>query len=661
MTMQTHALPQPGLIWGLYPENRQPENNSAWLRRLNALGQLAGRSGLRRYEQIARHSLELEQHVSTLSSTAFSEAVRGLKQQLKKEGFNAETIAQAFALTGDACRRHLGMSPFVTQRMAAAIMLDNQLAEMATGEGKTLVAALTAAAGALAGMPVHVITANEYLVTRDAAKLRPVYAALGLTVGAIQQSLESNWRRAEYARDITYCTAKELVFDYLRDMPVRSQHRTDLAWHAAQFPETETSQKPLLRGLCMAVIDEADSILIDEARVPLIISELHENAGKQEAAAEILHLAATLRPQIDFRLDHHAHTAVLTDTGRAMLDGKADSLHPAWHNRRHRDENLCLALAALHLFQRDLHYLVRDDGVHIIDETTGRLAPGRTWSRGLHQFIEMKEGCKVSGEAVTRAQITYQRFFPRYLRLCGMSGTLAESRGELSRVYGLNVVRVPLRKPSRRTELGQRVFLQRTQQWNAVAQRAAALAGQGRPVLIGTDSVADSDSLSAHLTQQGIAHTVLNARNDQQEAAIVALAGYRGRVTVATNMAGRGTDIPLGPGVENRGGLHVISCQMNSSRRIDRQLKGRCARQGDPGSVEAMLCLEAPLMQRSLPAWLKRFAEKYADKNTGQLPGWLGKSMTAHTQRMEESRQQAQRAQLLHSDRQLDRQAVFRD
>lgn len=659
--MQANSLPQPGLIWGQYPEKRSPGKEAGWGSHFRTAASRLARPGLSRYDSIAQHSLRLEQGLKTLSSAAFTESVRSLKQQLTREGFSDETIARAFAHTGEACRRHLGMSPFATQRIAAAIMLDNRLAEMATGEGKTLVAALTAATGAMAGMPVHVITANEYLVTRDAAKLRPVYAALGLTVGAIQQSLESNWRRAEYARDITYCTAKELVFDYLRDKPVRSQHRTDLAWHAAQFPETETSQKPLLRGLCMAVIDEADSILIDEARVPLIISELHENAGKQEAAAEILHLAATLRPQIDFRLDHHAHTAVLTDTGRAMLDGKADSLHPAWHNRRHRDENLCLALAALHLFQRDLHYLVRDDGVHIIDETTGRLAPGRTWSRGLHQFIEMKEGCKVSGEAVTRAQITYQRFFPRYFRLCGMSGTLAESRGELSRVYGLNVVRVPLRKPSRRTELGQRVFLQRAQQWNAVAQRAAALAGQGRPVLIGTDSVADSDSLSAHLTQHGVAHTVLNARNDQQEAAIVALAGYRGRVTVATNMAGRGTDIPLGPGVENRGGLHVISCQMNSSRRIDRQLKGRCARQGDPGSVETMLCLEAPLMQRSLPMWLKRIAEKHADKDTGQLPGWLGKLLAAFTQRMEESRQQAQRAQLLHSDRQLDRQAVFRD
>jgi hypothetical protein len=297
-----------------------------------------------------------------------------------------------------------------------------------------------------------------------------------------------------------------------------------------------------------------------------------------------------------------------------------------------------------------------------------------------------------------------------------MSGTLAESRGELSSVYGLNVVRVPLRKPGRRIELGQRVFLRRAQQWQAVAQRVADCLAAQRPVLIGTDSVADSDSLSLYLTQHGITHTVLNARNDQHEADIVALAGHAGHVTVATNMAGRGTDIPLGPGVDERGGLHVISCQMNSARRIDRQLKGRCARQGDAGSVETLLCLDAPLMQRSLPAWLVKLAlfavtgnhdipgkrhceakpkhtiphvrQHIVDRSPlgqsssarplaglirvarndglddgvdGQLPNWLGRLLALYTQRMEESRQQAQRAQLLYSDQQLDRQAVFRD
>lgn len=659
--MHSNTLPQPGAIWGLYPEKRTSGRDNAWTNRLNAFAMRLGRPGLRRYERIAQRSLAIERGLEGLSNAAFDQAVRGLKQQFAREGLTVENIAQAFALTGDACRRHLGMVPFASQRVAAAIMLDNQLAEMATGEGKTLAAALTAATGALAGIPVHVVTANEYLVSRDAGRLRPVYHALGLTVGAVQQRMDGNWRRAEYARDITYCTAKELVFDYLRDLPVRSRYRTDLAWHAAQFSGTSSRPTTLLRGLCMAVIDEADSILIDEARVPLIISELHEHEGKRQAAAEILALAATLRPDDDFTLDGHAQSARLTEQGRAAVADKAGSLHAVWRHRRQREENLCLALAALHLFHRDRHYLVRDDRVHIIDETTGRVAAGRSWSRGLHQLIELKEQCQVSGEAVTRAQITYQRFFPRFLRLCGMSGTLAESRAELSRVFGLNVVRVPLRKASRRTEMGQQVFAHRAQHWQAVAARVSELARQGRPVLIGTDSVADSEDLSAHLAARGAPHTVLNARNDQDEADIIALAGHAGRVTVTTNMAGRGTDIPLGPGVKKRGGLHVICCQMNGARRIDRQLKGRGARQGDPGSAETLLCLKSPLMQRSLPAWLMRLAERLSQPDSGKLPTWLGRPLTVFTQRMEESRQQAQRALLLHQDRQLDRVALFRE
>ncbi|MEQ1592683.1 MAG: hypothetical protein ABL892_09875 [Thiobacillaceae bacterium] len=658
--IHANVLPQPGLIWGLYPEKRSTAPKHAWANRLNAIATRLSQPGLSRYRRIARRSLEIEAGMSDLSGSDFDAAVRTLKQQFTRDGLTPAALAQAFALIGHASRRQLGMSPFASQRIAAAIMLDRKLAEMATGEGKTLVAALTAATGALTGMPVHVITTNDYLVARDAATMRPLYAALGLSVGAVQQSMDSNDRREEYARDITYCTAKELVFDYMRDLPLRSQHRTELAWRTAQFSARSPDHSTLLRGLCMAVIDEADSILIDEARVPLIISELHENAGQREAAADILKHAAALRLDTDFTLDRHAQSATLTETGRTVLDEKTGDLHPAWHNRRHREEHLCLALAALHIFQRDRHYLVRDEGIHIIDETTGRVSPGRTWSRGLHQFIEMKELCKASGETVTRAQITYQRFFPRYLRLCGMSGTLSESRGELSRVYGLNVVRVPLRKPSQRIDLGHTLFFHRAQQWHAVASAVVARTRAGQPVLIGTDSVADSESLSAYLLQQGITHTVLNARNDKHEANTVALAGHTDHITVATNMAGRGTDIPLGPGVEKRGGLHVISCQMNSSRRIDRQLKGRCARQGDPGSVETLLSIESPLMLRSLPAWLKRMAAKTA-RNDSTLPGWFGTLLATYTQRMESARQQSQRAMLLHQDQQLDRMAAFKE
>lgn len=660
--MPSLTLPQPGMIWGIYPEKRRATEVSIWTHRINTLAEHLIGTSLRRYEAIARHSLEIEQGLVQLSGGDFDECVRGLKQRFGTEGLTSATMAQAFALTSDACRRHLGMQAFVSQRIAAAIMLENQLAEMATGEGKTLAAALTAATAAMAGIPVHVITANDYLVSRDAHKLRPIYAALGLNVGAIQQNMNSHRRRQEYANDITYCTAKELVFDYLRDLPVRSQYRTDLAWHAANFSEPASSgQATLLRGLCMAIIDEADSILIDEARVPLIISEMRVHEGRRDAATDIFGFAQTLRHRIDFIVSGTTQVATLTAAGRAALDQKVDTLHPVWRNRRHREDNLCVALAALHLFHRDHHYLVRDGGVHIVDETTGRVASGRTWSRGLHQFIELKEQCKLSGETVTRAQITYQRFFPRYLRFCGMSGTLAESSAELARVYGRQITRVPLRKPSLRSDVGQRVFLRRTHQWQALAKRLSELVQQECPVLIGTDSVAESESMSTYLTQQGISHIVLNARNDQQESDVIANAGQRGRVTVTTNMAGRGTDIPLGPGVSALGGLHVISCQMNSARRIDRQLMGRGARQGDPGQFETLLSLESALMQRSLPTWLSRLVTYFAAKQTGELPRWLGKMITAGIQRHEESRQQQQRAMLLRQDLQLDRLAIFKE
>ncbi len=658
--LPTSTLPQPGLIWGLYPEKPRPAGDPSWTSRLSALSARFARPGLRFHTAIAIRSEALEQSLGSQDSAAFAQAVKTLRQELSRRGLTPELITQAFALVSLACRRHLGLSPFTAQRIAASIMLENRLAEMATGEGKTLVAALVAGTGGLAGMPVHVLTANDYLVARDAERLKPVYESLGLAVGAVQQTMDSRARRAAYACDITYCTAKELVFDYLRDQPLRE--RTELARRAARLEGPAVAgPSTLLRGLCMAVIDEADSILIDEARVPLVISELHHQADKQEATVQLLHLATGLQRGKDFLLEVQSQSAALTEAGRAQLAAHAGNLHPAWRNRRLGEENLCLALAALHLFQRDQHYLVRAGAVHIIDETTGRLATGRTWSRGLHQLIEIKENCQPSGETVTRAQITYQRFFPRYLRLCGMSGTLAESRGELARIYRLPVVRVPLRLPNRRIETSHRVFLKRSQQWQAVTERAGELLRSQRPVLIGTDSVADSESLSAHLVRAGLPHAVLNARNDGEEAAIVALAGQAGRITVATNMAGRGTDIPLGPGVAARGGLHVIGCQMNSARRIDRQLKGRCARQGDPGSAESVLSLDAPLVARNLPKDLLHLAGKLAGRANGRLPGWLGRLLAALAQRLEESRHQGQRALLLHQDQQIDRQPVFRD
>jgi preprotein translocase subunit SecA len=326
-----------------------------------------------------------------------------------------------------------------------------------------------------------------------------------------------------------------------------------------------------------------------------------------------------------------------------------------WRNRMHREEAICQALAAQHLFMRDKHYLVRDDQVHIIDEITGRLSPGRVWSRGLHQLIEIKENCKPSGEMLTAAQITFQRFFPRYHKLGGMSGTISEARAELFSVYRLKVVRVPLRQHGRRRLLPARIFRDEEAQWKVVVEHTRCIHESGRPVLIGTDSVAESEHLSRLLAAAGLAHKVLNARQDQDEAMVVASAGNRHMITVSTNMAGRGTDIPLGPGVEELGGLHLMICQHNPSRRIDRQLLGRCARQGNPGSAETLISFQKPLIARLFPKWLAYFAGARGLSR----PQWLVRLIIRLPQWLEESHQRAQRKQMLEQDARLERATLL--
>jgi preprotein translocase subunit SecA len=595
---------------------------------------------------------------AALTGPAWLAAVREVRTQLAAGGFADEAAAQAFALAREATRRTLGKSQFHTQIIAARIMLSGRLAEMATGEGKTLAAVLTAATAALAGIPVHVLTANDYLVGRDAELLTPVFGLLGLSVGAVTRPLDQAQRRTAYACDIAYCTAKELTFDYLRDRLVRRRVQSELHERVRRMEGGDVAPAPLLlRGLCMAIVDEADSILIDEARTPLILSQPRINPQKQVYIEQALQLAVRLQGA-DFEVDAARQEARLTEAGRARLAELAAPLGGLWRDSRHRDEIVVLALAAHHVFHRDKHYLVRDRKVIMIDQTTGRVAPGRVWSRGLQQLLEAKERCPSSGEQETIAQITYQRFFPRYHYLSGMSGTLAEARAELRSVYGLSMEEVPLRRPCRRSQLPVRVFATREAKWDAVIERLRAVHEAGRPVLVGTDSVADSDHLSVLLAAARLPHVVLNARNDSEEAAIVACAGEPGRITVTTNMAGRGTDIPLAPGVAQRGGMHVICCQHNASPRIDRQLHGRAGRQGDPGSVETILSLEDGLLARTLPAWLRATLARCAGRNR-PLPAWLGARLAWYPQKLEERRQRAERRLLLDQDERAERRLSF--
>jgi len=626
------VLPFPGVLWGRYPEQRP--SVQAWLPE-------------GRYR---RKFVPAASPIRADAGPAFATRLARLRAGLARRQLTDALIAESFALIAECFERELGMTPFETQFVAARILLDNRLAEMATGEGKSIAAVIAAATAALAGVPVHVITANDYLAARDAAAMRAVYAALGLRVGVVTQELDAGQRRAAYACDITYCTAKELVFDYLRDSLSRRGRGSELEQRAARLETLAGAAQdaPLvLRGLCMAIIDEADSILIDEAKVPLILSQAHGNPGQRGFYEYALRVAGTLAAGLDYRFEPERHAAQLTPAGRAKLGPEGGGAR----NWRHREESVCLALAALHKLQRDRDYLVRDGRVLIIEPTTGRIAPGRAWSQGLQQLVELKEGCAPSAQPVTVAQITYQRFFPRYLRLAGLSGTATEARAELRAVYGLDVVRVPLRTPSRRVLLAPRLYVRSDARWDAVVARAAQLQRDGRPVLIGTGSVGESEQLSRRLEAAAVSHVVLNARHDAHEARIIAEAGRQGRVTVATNMAGRGTDIALGPGVAERGGLHVLLCQHNASRRIDRQFLGRCARRGEPGSGEILLAFDA----LPVPAWAIAWLQRVWRTPQAVLPHWPARWMVAIAAWLEDRRHRAQRRALCAEDAEIER------
>ena len=642
--MRPAALPVPGIVHGAYPQRppRADRGEGKIGRRLSALlTPLARREGIayRRFADGLR------------AATGAPPEVQAVRARLNREGLGDAALVDAFRLIDAVAGTTLGVRLYDSQLVAARIMLDGKLAEMATGEGKTLAIALGAAAAALAGIPVHVITANDYLVGRDAAALRPLYAALGLTVGAIAQAQDPRARRQQYACDITYCTASELAFDYLRDTLARGAATSDLEQRAARLCDGAADCGPVLRGLCMALVDEADSCLIDDARVPLILARPAPDNGRNDYHSRALALARHLRAPRDYALDPAGMSACLNQSGRASLEVWSKGLAPVWRNRVHREEMLATALTALHLYRRDVHYLIRDGKVLLIDASTGRIACGRAWSGGLQQLIESKENCELTAENETCAQITFQRLFRRYWRLGGMSGTLREARHELREVYDLRVVAVPLHRPERRRIEPTRIFADRERQFDAVLARTRTAAGAGRPVLIGADSVADSHALSARLTSAGLPHQVLNAHHEASEAAIVAAAGAPGRITVATNMAGRGTDIPLGPEVAGRGGLYLVCCQHNASGRIDRQLLGRCARRGDPGTAETLLCANQPLIAALFPRWLRAHLP-----DTGACyPSWAIGLLVRLPQWLEERRQRAERRATLERDQAWDR------
>ncbi len=570
---------------------------------------------------------------AALSSAELTLEAARIGSRLREQGLVDAAVFECFALVRECAYRLLGRRHFDVQLYAGWVLVHGNAAEMATGEGKTLTATLAASTAALAGVPVHVITVNDYLVERDATALRPLYAALGLSVGTILEGMSLDQRRAAYACDITYCTNKELVFDYLKDrIALAGQPGPAKLQLERLYGSARSGAGLLMRGLHYAIIDEADSVLIDEARVPVIISRTADNREQTDFYRQASAVAAELVPDLDYVLDRRERRAMLTEHGQARIQELAPARSGVWALRSWREQGVVQAIVAKDLYQRDKHYLVVDDKICIIDEFTGRTMADRSWEMGLHQLIEAKENVTLTGEREPLAKISYQSFFRRYLKLAGMSGSLEEVAAELWNVYRLHTVTIPTHRPCARRRLRDRYLSTAEAKWECVVARASTLHAAGRPVLIGTRSVATSEELSRHLSAHGLPHQVLNARQDAEEAAVVARAGLAGQITVATNMAGRGTDIVLDAAALAAGGLHVIATERHEAGRIDRQLFGRAGRQGDAGSCECVLCLEDELITGHARVWSRCLAWVWY-RSAGTVPDWYGRMLFRFTQK----------------------------
>ncbi len=564
-------------------------------------------------------------------------------------------LPEAFALVRESAKRTIGQRQFDVQVMGGIAIHNKCIAELETGEGKTLVATMPTFLNALPGKGVYVVTVNDYLAKRDADWMGEVYRHLGMTVGCIQTGQTDGSRRTAYNSDITYGTSKEMGFDFLRDELKRLQlgdtHRKTFEQAFLGRGEHMESETPVQRIHHFAVVDEADSILIDEARTPLIIGANNQPTNEESIAyygAD--QLAATLVRIKDYKYDPLERKAELTATGRRKVQSRA--AHPSFVALTVDSvyEYVERALRSQIAYLRDRDYVVHDGEVVIVDEFTGRMMPGRQWQDGLHQAIQAKEQIEITLETITAARVTVQDFFKRFHKLAGMTGTATSDSAELRRIYKVGVMKIPTNRTCARVWLPDRVFSTEEEKFRAVAAQVVEWNQHGAPVVIGTRSIEKSEKLSALLAESGIEHQVLNAKNHEVEAQIVAQAGQIGKVTVATNMAGRGTDIKLGEGVAALGGLHVIGTERHESRRIDRQLAGRSARQGDPGLCQFFVSLEDEIVEAFGEKPAARIRKRHAGKGELTSVGW--RRFFVNAQRKKEHQHFKDRKMLMHYEKQ---------
>jgi preprotein translocase subunit SecA len=583
--------------------------------KLGFIGRVLGDSNekeLKRLSKIVDEINDYADETAALSDEELAAKSAEFKQILADGETLEDILPEAFAVAREMAARKVGERPYDVQLMGGITLHEGKIAEMRTGEGKTLTAVAPVYLNALAGRGVHVITVNDYLARRDATWYGPVYGALGMSIGVIQnngvsymyepgympgeegstgglEELRPCSRKDVYQADITYGTNNEFGFDYLRDNMVRE-------WE-------EKAQRPLY----FAIVDEVDNILIDEARTPLIIS-----GNAEEASGTYLKFARAvrnLREEDDFQIDHKAKHIALTEDGITRVE-RALQVDNLFGGDPRLARHLEAALDAEYLKRLDRDYVVKDGEIIIVDEFTGRLMPGRRWSHGIHQAVEAKEGLNVQRESITYATITFQNLFRLYEKLAGMTGTAETEAEEFSKIYELDVIVIPTNRPMVRQDHSDVVYINERAKFNAVVGEIEEMYAQGRPVLVGTTSIEKSEYLASLLLRKGIPHEVLNAKQHEREANIVKDAGQRGAVTIATNMAGRGTDIKLGQGIADVGGLHVIGTERHESRRIDNQLRGRAGRQGDPGSSKFFVSFGDDIMKRFAPEWVPGMMQK---------------------------------------------------
>lgn len=558
---------------------------------------------LKKITKVADKIEALEPEVSRCSDEELQQKTPQFRERLAQGETLDDLLPEAFAVVREASKRVLGLRHFYVQLLGGIVLHQGKISEMKTGEGKTLVATLPAYLNALPGKGVHIVTVNDYLAQRDRESMGKIYEFLGLTVGMNLHDMDEEEKRAAYAADITFGTNNEYGFDYLRDNMVLYK------------------ELMVQRPLNFAIVDEVDSILIDEARTPLIISGQANKATDLYYAAD--RFAKRLKREDDYTLDEKTRTVTLTEQGVDKAENAFDIDNLFDTKNMLLNHHINQALKANVTMHRDEDYVVNEDGVIIVDEFTGRLMHGRRYSDGLHQAIEAKEGLQVQKESMTLATITLQNYFRMYQKLAGMTGTAKTEEEEFRKIYGMDVVVIPTNKPMIRKDETDILYKTEEVKYQKVVDEIVARHAEGQPVLVGTVSIANSERLSKMLKKKGVPHNVLNAKFHRQEAEIIAQAGQHGQVTIATNMAGRGTDIVLGDGVAERGGLHIIGTERHESRRIDNQLRGRAGRQGDPGSSQFFLSFEDELMRRYGQDRLKGIMEKVGMDDEQEIEGRL--------------------------------------